>query len=110
MKSNSEIVTELDDEQENVSLPLEEKKRYKLVVSDEKTTPNHTPLPKFEPPYLQLIGEMKDTQVQYYTNMHIMCGIKHLILIGGALSMFPSDTESNSSGSKFKMSLFMSVQ
>eukprot|EP00800_Vazella_pourtalesii_P011011 TRINITY_DN2663_c0_g2_i5.p1 TRINITY_DN2663_c0_g2~~TRINITY_DN2663_c0_g2_i5.p1 ORF type:complete len:468 (-),score=90.07 TRINITY_DN2663_c0_g2_i5:48-1451(-) len=60
MKETNEIVSELNDE---MSISLEEKKKYKLVLSEEKTTPNHTPVPKFEPPYLQLIGEMKDTQV-----------------------------------------------
>ena len=73
MKKASETVPELDDEQEKITIPLEEKK-YKLVVSEEKTTPNHTPVPKNEPPHIQLIGEMKDTQVTEYTNMHIKCG------------------------------------
>lgn len=72
MKETNEIVSELNDE---MSISLEEKKKYKLVLSEEKTTPNHTPVPKFEPPYLQLIGEMKDTQVTEYSNMHIKCGI-----------------------------------
>ncbi|KAI6649732.1 hypothetical protein LOD99_6522 [Oopsacas minuta] len=72
MKNMIEIFQNLDsnETEEKISTPLVEKKCYKLIVSEESETKIRAKSPKFEPPHVQMIGELKDTQVVRSVSFH----------------------------------------
>ena len=69
-KCNTFLLTEKKGENENLDVaPLVEKKSYELVISDEgsiKSTQTEILAinsSQFQPPFLQLVGQLRDTQV-----------------------------------------------